>query len=161
MGIIGIGMQETDANGFDHFLPADPAQASANRLTKGLQYRAVKQHPFLDPDNLVPGYYVWRPDNIKVIESGPVLAPDKKNIFKPVRRDKQGFCPFAFQEGIGGYRAAMDNFQVVRQLLTEKILQPLEDGPGWIIRCGWEFVSLQPGISLQDKIGECTTSINA
>jgi hypothetical protein len=54
----------------------------------------------------------------------------------------------------------MDDFQVFRQLLAEKIFQPLQDGSGWVIWRGRELLCLQFFFRLQDKIGKGPACVN-
>ena len=131
-----IEEREQERNGDAvHLRPGQQRQQGVHRRRRQVvQNGAGVVNAFRQAETERPGRQGRRAFHIEVIKIGPVLAPDFQHILKTHCGDQGGASAFAFQQGIGGHGAAVD--EIGGRAVDAGFGNALDNAPGRVRRRG-------------------------
>ena len=163
---IGIGVQQTHGHRV-HLLFSDLADDLLEpfRIEFSLHFTGVEDS-LRHLEAQVPGHQGLGAPGEEVVQAGPILPHDVKDIPEPLGDDEGALHPFPFEQGIGGHGGPVDEEADVFQAdpnVPNYLLDGVDDAPGLVLGRGGHLGqgdTLVPFIEKQ-KVRKGSPHINA
>ena len=152
MRIVAIRVQQTDRDRLHALQPFRQIADPERRF-----HCAIEQNPLFDSETKLTGHQRNGKGRGQVVEFGPILAPDRNQIFESLGRDKGGACTFALEQRVGGHSGAVHH----ASLLPADAPQPIEDHAGGRRGIRPQLEGFQFSVVIKHhKVGECAAGID-